>query len=117
MYFGVSILFFIKIFFEISLSIAIDDAIIPECVYGIFLVSKMVWIYPSSPNCPCSALKIISGLNKLISFDKFLSGSLIKTLYPFLINSLATYFPVSKLISRSLDMPPDNIKIFFFILF
>ena len=70
-------------------------------------------MYPSSPNCPCSALKIISGLNNEISFDKFLSGSLIKTLYPFLINSLATCFPVSRLISRSLDIPPDNIKIFF----
>ena len=70
-------------------------------------------MYPSSPNCPCSALKITSGLNKVISFDRFLSGSLIKTLYPFLINSLATCFPVSKLISRSLEIPPDNIKIFF----
>jgi hypothetical protein len=74
-------------------------------------------MYPSSPNCPCNALKIISGLNKVIFFDRFLSGSLIKTLYPFLINSLATCFPVSKLISRSLDIPPDNIKIFFLILF
>jgi len=74
-------------------------------------------MYPSSPNCPCSALKIVSGLNEIMFFDKSLSGSLIKTLYPFLINSLATSFPVSKLISRSLDIPPDNIKIFFFILF
>ena len=56
-------------------------------------------MYPSSPNCPCSALKITFGLNEVIFFDKFLSGSLIKTLYPFLINSLATCFPVFKLIA------------------
>ena len=31
-YFGVKILFLIKIFFEISLSIAIADGITPECV-------------------------------------------------------------------------------------
>ena len=58
-YFGVKILFFKKIFFDISLSIAMADAITPECVYGILVVSNMVCIYPSSPNCPCSALKII----------------------------------------------------------
>ena len=39
---GVLILFFIKIFFEISLSIAIDDAITPEWVYGILYCSRIV---------------------------------------------------------------------------
>ena len=44
MYFGVKILFFLKIFFDSSLSIAIEDEITPECVYGIPVVSKIVWM-------------------------------------------------------------------------
>ena len=41
-YLGVKILFLIKIFLEISLSIAIKDANTPECVYLIFSVSNTV---------------------------------------------------------------------------
>ena len=43
-YLGVKILFFINIFFDIYLSIAIEEAIIPECVYGIPIFSKIDWI-------------------------------------------------------------------------
>ena len=62
-YFGVEILFLINIFFEIYLSIAKAEASVPECVYGILNPSRIVCMYPSSPNCPCKALKIIFGLN------------------------------------------------------
>ena len=78
--FGVFKLFFIKIFLEISLSIAIDDEIGPEWVYGILKVSRIVWIYPSSPNCPCNALKMTAGLKISIFFNKLISGSEIFTL-------------------------------------
>ena len=63
-------LFFKKIFFDISLSIADIDEMTPECVYFIPNVSKNDWIYPSSPNLPCKALNIISGLKFLIVFKK-----------------------------------------------
>ena len=43
-YLGVKMLFLIKTFFDNSLSIAIAEEITPECVYGIPVVSKIVWI-------------------------------------------------------------------------
>ena len=79
-YFGVRILFLINIFLDNSLSIAIADATTPECVYGMPVVSKIVCIYPSSPNCPCKALKIMFGLNLLISSVNLKLGSIIFTL-------------------------------------
>ena len=43
-YGGVKILFFKKIFFDISLSIASDDEITPECVYFTFSDSRIACI-------------------------------------------------------------------------
>ena len=59
---------------------AIDEAITPEWVNGILNLSKIDWIYPSSPNWPCNALKITLGLKFFIFFSKLLSGSKIFTL-------------------------------------
>ena len=47
---------------------------------AILNLSKIVCMYPSSPNWPCKALKITSGFNLLIFSDKLLFGSEIKTL-------------------------------------
>ena len=67
--FGCKNFIFQKIFLDISLSIAIEDASTPECVYFIFCDSNMLCIYPSSPNCPCNALNTMSGL-KVFTFLK-----------------------------------------------
>ena len=75
--FGVRILFFIKIFLDNILSMAIAEEITPECVYGITVVSRIVWIKQSSPNWPCNELKIIFGLNESIALIKLWSGSTI----------------------------------------
>ena len=69
-YFGVKILCLINIFLEISLSIALAEAITPEWVYGIPIFSKIDWIYPSSPYWPCNALNIALGLNFLITLKE-----------------------------------------------
>ena len=113
-YLGVFILLLTNIFFDISLSIAIAEAVTPECVYGILNCSSIVCIYPSSPNCPWSALKITVGLNFFMFFFKLVLGSDIFTLYPFFFNSLATWIPVSRLIALSLEIPPLIISTFFF---
>ena len=83
-YLGVKILFLRNIFFEISLSIAIEEGSTPECVYFIFSDSNIDCIYPSSPYLPCNVLNTTSGLNDLIFLIKSPFGSQIFVIYFFL---------------------------------
>ena len=55
-----------------------------------------------------------AGLNIFMFLDKFLSGSEILTVYPYFFNSFDTCNPVSRLIKRSFEIPPEIISIFFF---
>ena len=51
-YLGVFILFFLNSILDSSLSMAKLEDKIPECVYGIFRDSNILWTNPSSPYFP-----------------------------------------------------------------
>ena len=82
-YLGTLILCFLNTSRDITLSIAKLDEKIPECVYGIFRDSNILWTNPSSPYLPWSALKTNFGFNFLNLSAKYPFASNSFTLYPF----------------------------------